>query len=49
MGAVVVFLVMRVWRKKGKIADETESEDIIEWDRSALSKKLDEELEKFDY
>ncbi len=49
VGAVVVFLVMRVWRKKGKIADETESEGIPEGDISALSEKLDEELKKFDY
>lgn len=49
VGALVVFLVTRVWRRRGKIAAEAASPHVPEAEKDALSKKLDDELSKFDF
>ncbi len=51
VGAFVVFLVVRVWKKSGELAEAEEVSpiDMSEGEKSALSRKLDEELNKFDY
>lgn len=49
VGALVVFLVTRVWRRSGKVAAEAAPSHVPEAEKDALSKKLDDELSKFDF
>jgi len=49
VGAFVILLVMRIWRKSGRLKESIPLETLSGADKGALSEKLDEELNKFDY
>jgi cytochrome c-type biogenesis protein CcmH len=50
VGAFVVLLVMRIWKRTGQLEEEeAASAALPEGEKGALSEKLDEELNKFDF
>lgn len=49
VGAFVVFFVIKIWKKEGEVEERAASSVVGQENKRALSEKLDEELEKFDF
>lgn len=49
VGALVVFLVVRIWRRRGELEEQAASAPHPEVGEGSLSEKLDEELKEFDF